>query len=172
MKNIEFGKAIRKRRLERGLKVFQLAGQISVDPVYITQIEKHGKLPSPAVMEKISTVLNDRNLLTSYLEIKYPLLYEERKKLYPELSPEMEEIFKEIRKRNKTPEEQRQLEKRVADFHAVFSKDKEELQKTIRILETIERLTLSLKKKAKKEGKSKEVLEQEKAAGKAYRGKF
>lgn len=172
MRNIEFGRAIRKRRLERSLKVFQLAEQISVDPVYITQIEKHGKLPSPAVMERISAVLCDRNLLTSYLEIKYPLLYEERKKLYPELSPEMEEIFKEIRKKNKTPEEQRKLEKRVADFHAVFSKDKEELQKTIRILEMIERLTLSLKKRAKKEGKSKEFREQVKAVEKAYRRKF
>lgn len=172
MKNIEFGKAVRKRRLERGLKVFQLAEQTFVDPVYITQIEKHGKLPSPAVMERISDTLCDRNLLTSYLEIKYPLLYEEREKLYPDLSPEMEDIFKEIRRKNKTPEEQRRLEKRIANFHALFSKDKEELQKTIRIMETIERLTLSFKKKAKKEGKSKEFREQVKAVEKAYRGKF
>ena len=155
MKNIEFGKAIRKRRLERGLKVFQLAEQTFVDPVYITQIEKHGKLPSPAVMERISNTLCDRNLLTTYLKIKFPLLYQEREKLYPDLNPEMEEIFKELRKKNITPEDQKRLEKRIADFHAIFMKDKKELQKTIQILDIIQKLTLSFKKKARQEGRTK-----------------
>lgn len=172
MKNIELGKAIRKRRLERGLKVFQLANNIGVNPVYITLIEKHGKVPSPAVMEKISSELCDRELLTTYLKIKFPLLYEEREKLYPDLNPEMEEIFKEIRKKNKSFEEQKRLEKRIVSFHAIFVKDKEELQKTIQILDIIERVTLSLKKKAKQEGRSKEFREQEKTVRKAYHGKF
>lgn len=172
MKNTEFGKAIRKRRLERGLKVFQLANNVHVDPVYITQIEKHGKLPSPAVMERISSELCDRNLLTTYLKIKFPLLYEEREKLYPDLNPEMEEIFKEIRRKNKSSEEQKKLEKRIVSFHAIFMKDKEELQKTIQILDIIERLTLSLKKKAKQEGKSKEFRQTEKAMERFNQGKF
>ena len=172
MKDIEFGKAIRKRRLECGLKVFQLANRIHVDPVYITQIEKHGKLPSPAVMEKISSELRDRNLFITYLKIKYPLLYEEREKLYPDLNPEMEEIFKEIKKKNITPEEQKRLEKRITNFHSIFMKDKKELQKTMQILDIIEKLTLSFKKKARQEGRSKEFSQTEKAMGRINRGKF
>lgn len=172
MKNIDLGKAIRKRRLERGLKVFQLANNVHINPVYITQIEKHGKLPSPAVMEKISSELCDRELLTAYLKIKFPLLYEERKKLYPDLNPEMEEIFKELKKKNITPEEQKRLEKRIVGFHSIFMKDKEALQKTIQILDIIEKLTLSFKKRAKREGRTKEFRQQEKAMERFNQGKF
>jgi len=172
MRNIELGKAIRKRRLERGLKIFQLANNVLVDPVYITQIEKHGKLPSAAVMERISSALADRNLLITYLKIKYPLLYEERKKLFPDLNPAMEGIFKEIKRKNKTPEEQKALEERMVAFHQIFTRDKEELEKTIKILDIIEKITISLKKKAKQEGRLKEFNKQVKAVEKAYHGKF
>ena len=49
----DLGTIIRKRRLELGLKVFELAKLVEVDPVYISQIEKHNKLPAPALFEKI-----------------------------------------------------------------------------------------------------------------------
>jgi len=171
MRNIEYGKAVRKQRLKRGLKVFQLADHTGVDPVYITQIEKHGKLPSPAVAERISNALADKNLLTFYLEIKYPLLYEGRKKLYPDLNPVMEEIFKEMRRKNKTPEDQKDLEEKIIAFHDAFTKDKEELQRTIRLLELMEKVTLSFREKAEREGRLKEFRKHEKTVEKFYQGK-
>ncbi len=68
------GVAIRKIRKELGLKVYELASGVSVSPVYITQIEKHGKLPSPRIMKRISSILRDKRLFNLYLKMKYPMV--------------------------------------------------------------------------------------------------
>lgn len=151
--------------MERHLKVFELAHLVGVNPVYITQIEKHGKLPSSGVMEKISSALCDagHNLLSMYLKIKYPIIYQERQELHPDLSPELEEIYKEIRRKNKTPEEQERLKKRIASHHALFMKDKEALQRTLYILDLIEKIPLSYKKEVKAMGKWKEFQQTKKS---------
>lgn len=68
------GVKIRQRRQELGLKVYELAEKVGVNPVYITQIERHGKLPSSEVFLKIEEALNfhseirDQYLFNKYLE--------------------------------------------------------------------------------------------------------
>lgn len=85
MKNItqeNFGAAIRKKREKQGLKVYELANRVDVNPVYITQIEKHNKLPSDGLMIKICGALSPDDsfdpkapflddLYQAYIEVKY-----------------------------------------------------------------------------------------------------
>ncbi len=68
----KLGEEIRTRRQSLKLTAKDLANTIGVDPTYITYIEKHGKIPSPAVMEKIKDALDDEILDTIYLKTKYP----------------------------------------------------------------------------------------------------
>lgn len=76
MENV--GALIRERRKELGLKVFELAKKVGVNPVYITQIEKHNKLPSHNVFMKIEEVLGrDSDIYMPYLKAKYPKVYKE-----------------------------------------------------------------------------------------------
>ena len=116
MKDVDLGKAIRKKRIERGLKVYELARQAGINPVYITQIEKHGKLPSIPVMEAISDVLGDINLFNTYVKIKYPMIFVKEKERQAYLDIEMQKIFKEMDKKNKTPAEQKKLKMRIKEF--------------------------------------------------------
>lgn len=78
MEKIEahFGNLIRHIREERKMKVYELAKAVGVNPVYITQIEKHNKLPSSKVIIAISRVLNAHAILHFYITIKYPELLE------------------------------------------------------------------------------------------------
>ncbi|MBU2034435.1 MAG: helix-turn-helix domain-containing protein [Candidatus Omnitrophica bacterium] len=69
------GMTIRKSREELALKVYELAREVGISSVYITQIEKHGKLPSPSVMKRISEVLCNEQLFGVYLKMKYPVVY-------------------------------------------------------------------------------------------------
>ena len=93
MKDMEnLGVTIRKSRKELALKVYELANEVGIKPVYITQIEKHGKLPSPAVMKKISEVLCDELLFEMYLKIKYPLVYGKTNKWGIDIDSEFKEI--------------------------------------------------------------------------------
>ena len=48
----KFGTILREARTICGLKGYELAKKVGVNPVYITQIEKHDKLPSPPCNEK------------------------------------------------------------------------------------------------------------------------
>jgi len=63
------GETIRFYRKKNKLKCFELAEKISVNPVYITQIEKHNKLPSVVVMMCIEKVLGI-NLTDKYISEK------------------------------------------------------------------------------------------------------
>jgi transcriptional regulator with XRE-family HTH domain len=52
------GKAIRKARAEAGLSLRKLAGQLSKHPSYISDIENDNRIPSEAVLQDLSTILN------------------------------------------------------------------------------------------------------------------
>jgi transcriptional regulator with XRE-family HTH domain len=72
----DLGIVIRKRRLEFKLKVYELAQLVEVDPVYISQIEIHNKLPAPALFEKIRKVLKlDEQVKNLYLHKKIPDIF-------------------------------------------------------------------------------------------------
>ena len=58
----DFGKAIREQRKKLKLKVYELANKVGVNPVYITQIEKQGKLPSLEVVKKIKMALHPESV--------------------------------------------------------------------------------------------------------------
>ena len=70
------GMVIRKRRLAQGLKVYELANMVEVDPVYISQIEIHDKLPAPALFEKIRKTLKlDEQVKNLYLHKRLPDIF-------------------------------------------------------------------------------------------------
>lgn len=52
------GQRIREKRKELGKKVYELAQEAKVSPVYITHIEKYNRLPSLDVINRIGKVLN------------------------------------------------------------------------------------------------------------------
>ena len=66
-----FGATIRGLRKSYGWRAYELAKKVGVNPVYITQIEKHNKLPSIHVMKKIFDALHSPELLEDYIKIKY-----------------------------------------------------------------------------------------------------
>jgi len=117
MKN--FGAALRERRKLSELKVYELAKKVGVNPVYITQIEKHGMLPS---------------------------LYEQFMKEDINLAFETNKIADDIAvKKNKTPEEMKEFTKRIRN---VIIKTRESIDKFKKILvrlENIEEAHLKLK---------------------------
>jgi len=65
MENV--GTIIREQRKKLGIKIIELAKMIGVHPVYITQIEKHNKLPSIVVYMNIEKFLK----LPSTLRAQY-----------------------------------------------------------------------------------------------------
>jgi transcriptional regulator with XRE-family HTH domain len=70
------GMVIRKRRVALGLKVYELAKLVEVDPVYISQIEIHDKLPAPALFEKIRKTLKlDERVKNLYLHKRLPDIF-------------------------------------------------------------------------------------------------
>ena len=75
------GALIRKRREKCGLKVFELAKKFGVSAVYITQIEKHNKIPPYDLYIKIETALGGiyADLYQTYLKIKFPELIKDMK---------------------------------------------------------------------------------------------
>lgn len=133
------GAAIRKKREVRGLKVYELADIVGVDPVYITRIEKHGKLPSPLIMEKISEALSDEDLFKLYLKIKYPMVYDRIKSVDAFLDMEIEKIIEGMSKENISPEEMKKLEWRVSRFEALVKKTKIKLKKITKKMDEVEK---------------------------------
>jgi len=79
---ITAGALIRKQRQKLGMKVLELAQRVKVSPVYITQIERHNKLPSHDVLMKIVGIVGDRceihsqhNIYNRYLKAKHPNIW-------------------------------------------------------------------------------------------------
>lgn len=83
------GQIIRKRREYLKLQAKELALTVGVDPVYISQIEIHNKLPSLEVYKKIEKAL----LLPAYYRTQY---FREK---HPEYTKNMltEDIIKQVR---------------------------------------------------------------------------
>ena len=116
---------IRKRRLALGLKVYELAKLVEVDPVYISQIEIHDKLPAPALFEKIRKTLKlDEQVKNLYLHKKIPdiftntdpdnLSFSALKNIYLQKAKQLRE--KELTK------ELQELENSYKDLTTTFSK--------------------------------------------------
>jgi len=72
---LPIGELIRSRRVERGLKVFELAEKVGVSPVYITQIEKHNKVAALAVYVAIAKILHIPNIMSYAAEARLNKLY-------------------------------------------------------------------------------------------------
>ncbi len=78
MRKDHIGIKIRERRKELGLKVYELANKVGINPVYVTQIEKHGKLPSSEVFYRIENVLSlPLEVRKQFFKSKYPEIYRE-----------------------------------------------------------------------------------------------
>jgi transcriptional regulator with XRE-family HTH domain len=78
------GEVIRGLRIAAGLKVFELAKMVGVNPVYISQIEKHNKLPSQDVLERIEKALGDRSLFHIYIKQKNPAIEKRLEAKHPQ----------------------------------------------------------------------------------------
>ena len=76
----KLGAIIRQRREKLGLKVYELAKKVGINPVYITQIEKHGKLPSPKVIDSLERALGI-SLWILYMGEKHPEILEKFREL-------------------------------------------------------------------------------------------
>ena len=131
------GVTIRKIRNELTLKVYELAKEVGVSPVYITQIEKHGKLPSPAVMKKISEVLCDEQLFDIYLKMKYPVVYDKGSK--KEVDSEFKQINQAFEKKNILLVEVKKLQQCIVRLKVNVDTSMEELKKIINVLERLKR---------------------------------
>ncbi len=147
-----FGAAIRIRRESLSLKAYELANDIDVSPVYITQIEKHGKLPSPDIMERICNALHDEGLFKIYLKMKHPGMYKKLEEFEAtrdaNMDSEIEQMQKEIEKMGKggiVRKETKGLKKRIADFGNKVGKSEAKLQKSIEKLQKIKKLHSNLK---------------------------
>ncbi|MEI6437999.1 MAG: helix-turn-helix domain-containing protein [Candidatus Omnitrophota bacterium] len=69
-----FGTLVRQRRKSLHLKVKDLASQAQVHPTYITYIEKHDRLPSLEVVDKLERLLGIE-LKQAYTAEKHPTVY-------------------------------------------------------------------------------------------------
>ena len=79
---------IREEREKLGLKVYELAKMVGVDPVYVTRIEKHNRLPSIFVYLNIEKTLKlPHSLRAQYYKEKNP----EVVKQWP--AHEIDEVF-------------------------------------------------------------------------------
>jgi len=114
MENKEtLGSLLRARRKKLKLTTEELAKKAAIDRTYITKIEKHNKLPSPAVMEKICKVLSADDLFNTYIKIKYPDVYLRAVTEEGFIDYELSQIHKKLDKKNISPEEAEKLKSRI-----------------------------------------------------------
>jgi transcriptional regulator with XRE-family HTH domain len=67
----KLGLTIKAQRVANDLKIYELAEKVGVSPEFITMIERGNRLPSAAVVKKLSQVLNI-DLQSTYLEERHP----------------------------------------------------------------------------------------------------
>lgn len=148
-----FGLAIRMRRASLNLKAYELANDVGIDPVYITQIETYGKLPSLDIMKRIADVLQDEGLFRIYLKIKYPTMYEKLQKdeaagealsLAREFKRIKEDI-ENIKKDKITPRELKKLGDRIIFFRNAINRSAAHLHYLVGELEKIKKMHTNLK---------------------------
>ena len=103
------GQRIREIRQESKLTAKDLANKVGVHPTYITYIEKHGKIPSPALLKKIQDTLDDPILDHIYLQTKYPEVCDKYENGQKNINTEfLEKAQALMLKKNPTPEEKKE----------------------------------------------------------------
>lgn len=75
--DMSLGEILRELRKEVGLKVYELAEKVKINPTYITQIENYKKLPDPEIFVRILKCLPVSPLACAklrelYLKNKFP----------------------------------------------------------------------------------------------------
>jgi len=140
----KLGEEIKAARQSLKLTAKDLANKIGVDPTYITYIEKHGKIPSPAVMKKIEDVLGDPMLSTIYLQAKYPEVCKEFEEGQQNIADEFLRNIRNALKNHKTPEEKKEIKIRLEKFKDKIQEIVKKFAKTMEKLEDMEE-SLNLK---------------------------
>lgn len=112
------GEEIRTDRQRLKLTIKDLANKVGVHPTYITYIERHGKIPSPAVMEKIKNVLGDELLDTIYLKTKYPEVCKKFERGQKDIADEFIANAGRLLKKDMTPEEKEKAKKQFKEAKA------------------------------------------------------
>ena len=151
----KLGEEIRAARQSLKLTAKDLANKIGVDPTYITYIEKHGKIPSPAVMKKIEDVLGDPMLSTIYLQAKYPEVCKEFEEGQQNIADEFLRNIRNALKNHKTPEEKKEIKIRLEKFKDKIQEIVKKFVKTMGKLEDMEK-SLDLKNTPEQKNKSKD----------------
>ncbi|MDD5464907.1 MAG: helix-turn-helix transcriptional regulator [Candidatus Omnitrophica bacterium] len=133
MKNL--GEEIKTSRKISKLTAKDLANKIGVDPTYITYIEKHGKIPSPAVMKRIEEALDDPMLGDLYLRTKYPEVCKEFEEGQKNIADEFLKSIRNALKEHKTPEEKKEIKRRLEEYKAKLNVIVAKFASTIKKLE-------------------------------------
>ena len=138
------GQRIKNRRQELKLMVKDLASKVGVHPTYITYIEKHGKIPSPALLKKIQVALDDPVLDHIYLATKYPDVCEKYESGQRNINTEfLEKAQALMLKKNPTPEEKKEVRKYIKESEVKLRGLTMEFLQTIKKLKGMEKLFLS-----------------------------
>ncbi len=140
----KLGEEIRAARQSLKLTAKDLANKIGVDPTYITYIEKHGKIPSPAVMKKIEDALGDPMLSTIYLQAKYPEVCKEFEEGQKNVADEFLKNIKNALKNHKTSEEKKEIKRQLEEYKTKLREIVKGFLNTIVKLEDMEK-SLDLK---------------------------
>ena len=146
----KLGEVIKADRLRLKLRIKDLAEKVGVHPTYITYIEKHGKIPSSALMAKIKNVLDDEMLDTIYLRTKYPDVCRKFEQGQKDIADEFIEKAGRLVKKDMTPEEKKEVRKQLNTWKAKLHELAVKFAKTIKDLNELEKTyligTISLKR--------------------------
>ena len=138
------GQRIREMRQESKLTAKDLANKVGVHPTYITYIEKHGKIPSPALLKKIQDALDDPILDHIYLQTKYPEVCNKYENGQKNINTEFLEKARALMlKKNPTPEEKKEVRKYIKESEVKLRGLTMEFLQTIKKLKGMEKLFLS-----------------------------
>ena len=138
------GQRIKELRQELKLTAKDLARKVGVHPTYITYIEKHGKIPSPALLKKIQVALDDPILDHIYLATKYPDVCEKYESGQRNINTEfLEKAQALMLKKNPTPEEKKEVRKYIKESEVRLRGLTMEFLQTIKKLKGMEKLFLS-----------------------------
>lgn len=141
----KLGEEIRVRRQELKLTAKGLANKIGVDPTYITYIEKHGKIPSPAVMDKIKAALGRGDVYTSdmldtiYLKTKYPEVCQKFERGQKDISDEFIQKAGRLIKKDMSTEEKKEAKKYFKEHIAKLNELTIKFARAIKSLEEMEK---------------------------------
>jgi len=126
------GSLLKDRRKKLKLTTEELAKKAAIDRTYITKIERHNKLPSPVVMEKICKALSSYDLFSCYIKIKYPDVYLRAVIEKASMEVELDEIRKKLDKKNISLEEAKKLGNRIAHVESAIQELKVKVVKLIK----------------------------------------